>query len=304
MIQLTSRARIRLALALTACLGATALACDGGGEGPPTAVPNPAGTGAPAPAGVAAIDGAPSPSPDPTIPASSAQPTAVAEPEPEPPPVPDFQIATRIRNRILADEVTRGDVVSIRVAVRDGAVTLTGTAQTALSSLRAQAIAEGAFGASGVTNQIQAPAPTGDEAARAAQVPPAIAQLEPQFAPGVANYATGELIEDAQIVRPATPSDPGSSATGSTGDGAGAAPPATETSPPAQAEPATPPREPAPTRSGGRSYTVQSGDTLSSIAAREMGAASRWRELFQANERALQGDPNHVRPGTVLTIPE
>lgn len=299
MLQSNTRRFPVFTLLVTVYLAAAVLACDGGGEGPPTAVPNTAGSGAAAPAGVAAVDGAPSPSPDPTVPAPTVQPTAVAEPEPEPPPVPDFQIATRIRNRILADEVTRGDVVTISVAVRDGAVTLSGTAQTALSSLRAEAIAAGAFGASGVTNQIQAPAPTGDEAARAAQVPPAIAQLEPQFAPGVANYATGEIIEDAAIVRPATPTG---AAPETAGDGAAAGAP--DTASPGQAEPTPPPREPAPARSGGRSYTVQSGDTLSSIAAREMGAASRWRELFEANERALQGDPNHVRPGTVLTIPE
>lgn len=49
-----------------------------------------------------------------------------------------------------------------------------------------------------------------------------------------------------------------------------------------------------------RTYTVRAGDTLSRIAARELGSASRWPELAKLN--ALR-DPNLVRVGQVLRLP-
>lgn len=49
-------------------------------------------------------------------------------------------------------------------------------------------------------------------------------------------------------------------------------------------------------------YTVQRGDTLSGIAADQLGDAERWRELFEAN-RALISDPDTISPGQVLVIP-
>jgi nucleoid-associated protein YgaU len=49
-----------------------------------------------------------------------------------------------------------------------------------------------------------------------------------------------------------------------------------------------------------RLYTVKRGDTLSSIAARELGNASRWREIA-----ALNGirDPRSIKPGQQLVMP-
>lgn len=54
---------------------------------------------------------------------------------------------------------------------------------------------------------------------------------------------------------------------------------------------------------GGRSYTVKKGDTLSEIAQRELGAASRWKEIFEAN-RATLTDPDKIMPGQVLALPK
>jgi nucleoid-associated protein YgaU len=49
-------------------------------------------------------------------------------------------------------------------------------------------------------------------------------------------------------------------------------------------------------------YTVQPGDTLSSIARQVYGKASLWRVIFDAN-RDILDDPGRIRPGQVLRIP-
>lgn len=58
--------------------------------------------------------------------------------------------------------------------------------------------------------------------------------------------------------------------------------------PPPEAEPTT--------------YTVQPGDTLSSIAKQVYGQASLWRIIFDAN-RDILDSPSLVKPGQVLRIP-
>lgn len=66
---------------------------------------------------------------------------------------------------------------------------------------------------------------------------------------------------------------------------------------------------PAPARS---TYTIKSGDTLSAIAQRYTGSASRWTELYNNNaatinsvaaSRGKAGGGHWIFPGTVLTIP-
>jgi len=61
-----------------------------------------------------------------------------------------------------------------------------------------------------------------------------------------------------------------------------------------------------------RTYTIKSGDTLSAIAQRYTGSASRWTELFSANagvinsvaaSRGKAGGGHWIFPGTTLTIP-
>ena len=48
-------------------------------------------------------------------------------------------------------------------------------------------------------------------------------------------------------------------------------------------------------------YVVQSGDTLSEIAQKQLGDASRWQEIFELN-RALVSDPDKIFPGQVLVL--
>ena len=50
---------------------------------------------------------------------------------------------------------------------------------------------------------------------------------------------------------------------------------------------------------GGRTYTVQKGDSLWAIAARELGSGGRYGEIKAAN--GLSGDT--IYPGQVLDIP-
>jgi len=52
----------------------------------------------------------------------------------------------------------------------------------------------------------------------------------------------------------------------------------------------------------GRSYTVESGDTLSKIAKDQYGKASKWRAIYDANRDQLD-DPDLIQPGQVLQIP-
>jgi nucleoid-associated protein YgaU len=49
-------------------------------------------------------------------------------------------------------------------------------------------------------------------------------------------------------------------------------------------------------------YTIQRGDTLSHIALRFCGKASRWPEIFDANKDKIK-NPNLIYPGQVLVIP-
>ncbi len=54
--------------------------------------------------------------------------------------------------------------------------------------------------------------------------------------------------------------------------------------------------------SGGKSHTVQKGDTLYKIARAYYNDQSRWKDIYAAN-RAEIGDPNQIRVGQRLTIP-
>lgn len=63
--------------------------------------------------------------------------------------------------------------------------------------------------------------------------------------------------------------------------------------------------DPAPQTSSpveAQTYTVQPGDTLSSIAHQLYGQTQFWRLIFEANRPALS-DPAKVRPGQLLKIP-
>lgn len=66
--------------------------------------------------------------------------------------------------------------------------------------------------------------------------------------------------------------------------------------PPAAA--ATRPEPPVPT-----TYTVQAGDSLSTISQQQLGTARRWREIHDMNRDVIR-DPDNVIVGTVLKMPK
>lgn len=52
-----------------------------------------------------------------------------------------------------------------------------------------------------------------------------------------------------------------------------------------------------------RSYTVVAGDSLSKIAQREYGDASKWRRIYEANKSSIK-DPDLIHPGQTFVIPD
>jgi nucleoid-associated protein YgaU len=54
--------------------------------------------------------------------------------------------------------------------------------------------------------------------------------------------------------------------------------------------------------SGGRTYTVQAGDTLSKISKQFYGNANEYMRIFEANRDVLS-DPNKISAGQTLKIP-
>jgi len=64
------------------------------------------------------------------------------------------------------------------------------------------------------------------------------------------------------------------------------------------------PQSPAsPPRAAMQTYTVQAGDTLSAIAKKLLGNANNYMEIFNENRDVLT-DPNTIKPGQVLKIPQ
>ncbi|HET6423432.1 MAG TPA: LysM domain-containing protein [Planctomycetaceae bacterium] len=59
----------------------------------------------------------------------------------------------------------------------------------------------------------------------------------------------------------------------------------------------------APTPNAPREHLVQRGETLSSIAAKYLGSAQRYEDIYQANTDRLR-NPNDVQPGMTLLIPD
>jgi nucleoid-associated protein YgaU len=52
----------------------------------------------------------------------------------------------------------------------------------------------------------------------------------------------------------------------------------------------------------GKTYVVQSGDSLSKIAKALLGDAARWPEIFELNKDQIK-DPNLIYPGQELRLP-
>jgi nucleoid-associated protein YgaU len=54
--------------------------------------------------------------------------------------------------------------------------------------------------------------------------------------------------------------------------------------------------------SGGRTYVVVKGDSLSKIAKREYGDLKEWHRIYEANRDVIK-DPDLIYPGQTLRLP-
>ena len=70
------------------------------------------------------------------------------------------------------------------------------------------------------------------------------------------------------------------------------------TTAPTPKPPAAPPPKQATT------YTVVSGDTLWAIAKKHLGEGKRWPEIYDQNKAVIGDNPDRIKPGQVLTIPD
>jgi nucleoid-associated protein YgaU len=61
--------------------------------------------------------------------------------------------------------------------------------------------------------------------------------------------------------------------------------------------------EDAPATEGGRTYTVQAGDTLWKISQEMYGNGSKYMKIFEANTPLLE-NPDRIFPGQELNIPD
>lgn len=81
--------------------------------------------------------------------------------------------------------------------------------------------------------------------------------------------------------------------------------PVAEIAAPAAEEPEEEPAQaeaPAP-QAAEREYTVRRGESLSIIAARQLGDGSRWREIYEMNRDIIGPNPDGVRDGMTITLP-
>lgn len=65
----------------------------------------------------------------------------------------------------------------------------------------------------------------------------------------------------------------------------------------------SPAASPSPTRAGEQTYTVESGDTLATIAQKFYGDSGQWRKIYEANRQALGDNPDAIKVGTQIRIP-
>ena len=66
----------------------------------------------------------------------------------------------------------------------------------------------------------------------------------------------------------------------------------------------TPKPPAAPPAPAAKTYTVAPGDTLWAIAKKQLGAGNRWPEIYEKNRAVIGDNPDRIKPGQVLTIPE
>jgi len=68
-------------------------------------------------------------------------------------------------------------------------------------------------------------------------------------------------------------------------------------------DPARLPAEQQAAATGSRVYVVKEGDTLSTIASKELGSSKKWTEIYELN-RARISDPARIKVGMKLTLPQ
>ncbi len=62
------------------------------------------------------------------------------------------------------------------------------------------------------------------------------------------------------------------------------------------------PRAADPSAPRAKTYTVQPGDRLYTIAERLYGSGARWQEIYRLNQKLLKNDPDRLSPGMVLKL--
>ena len=53
-----------------------------------------------------------------------------------------------------------------------------------------------------------------------------------------------------------------------------------------------------------RAYQVKNGEGWYDLASKFLGDGTRWPELFELNRERVSRDPNRLRAGTIIEIPE
>ena len=56
--------------------------------------------------------------------------------------------------------------------------------------------------------------------------------------------------------------------------------------------------------SNSNSYKVQKGDCLWNIAKAASGSGSNWKQLYNLNKKVIGSNPNLIKPGQILTLPD
>lgn len=57
-------------------------------------------------------------------------------------------------------------------------------------------------------------------------------------------------------------------------------------------------------KAGAACYTVRGGDNLSRISQMFYGDTTQWAKVYYANQRAIGSNPNVIRTGMKLYIPD
>ena len=203
----------------------------------------------------------------------------------------DAQITTDIQSKLYSDASTRQ--ANVAVAVKDGAVTLSGDVPNADVELAAMKIANGATGVHGVADQMKVMAASAPPPAAVDAVPANNLANAPKAAPQLARRSEPRY---PAVTAPARTEPPTSNV--ATPDGMAASPSASPSMP--VAAPAPEPRPVVP-----ESVTIAAGDRLSvrTIDAIDSGRVSEGQDLRASLEAPLTADGRVIVPaGAPVTL--